>query len=671
MKKYYIATIALIMILCNVSCEKFVEEKLVSTLTFDHYKTDAGLEDLVEAAYSPVRWKFNGEQSYALFNFGDDEFVLGDQFNFVHYNTYASVLNPTEALLNSLWLNNYNGINRCNIGIDLIGAFNDATSKTLGTEAQRRQRIGELRFLRAYYYLMMVQQFGAIPLVLESSNEARTDFPRAPLADVYKAIIADLIYAKDNLSPTTLQLGRATKGAAQHFLAKTYLIRGSAISATAKTERGTVATDMDSVIFHAEAVISGPYILESDFMNLWNGVYPSGYPNVVTPALGANGTAPVGDYSKIKAANSSREIIFAAQFINNVTANGTAGNRVHEYFLMQYDSGIPGIVRDQFNGRPFRRMGPSDYTIDLFDRKNDSRFYKSFRTAYYANAALPTNVFTAANAPDPSLIGKIKFGVGDTAALFIVNDRSNPILQTDLPKYRYQTYARWVKATPTGPAIKGYSTSKYLSLVKHIDPVRVSTVVNEESGVKNGILARLGETYLIAAEAYGRKGLYDDALKHVNKIRERAAYHAGEFKNPQTWKFDGGIKGDVSDTYLNMKATAALFTTNAPSELYPVTVTTTEDRFIHFILNERTRELCGELYRWEDLVRTENLYLRVNQDNGTYVKDGITYKYNPDATGIQPHHKLRPIPNQQIELTTSNGVALTPAEKAAYQNPGY
>jgi hypothetical protein len=160
-------------------------------------------------------------------------------------------------------------------------------------------------------------------------------------------------------------------------------------------------------------------------------------------------------------------------------------------------------------------------------------------------------------------------------------------------------------------------------------------------------------------------------LINVNKIRQRAAYHANEFRNPQTWKFDGGTAGDVSDTYPNMIATPALFTTNAPSELYPTTVNTTGERFIHFILNERTRELCGELYRWEDLARTETLYQRVNQSNGTYVKDGVTYKYNPDATSIQPHHKLRPIPTQQIELVTLNGAALTTEQKKAYQNPGY
>lgn len=676
MKKYYIVAITCLLVVSNMSCKKFIKEDLVSSLTFDYYKTDKGLEDLVDAAYSPVRWKFNGEQSYALFNFGDDEFVLGDQFNNAHYNSYSSVLNPNETLLNALWVNNYDGINRCNVGIELLGQFDDAASKLLGTQEQKNQRLGELHFLRAYYYFQMVQQFGGIPLVLESSREVRTDFPRATTAEVYKAIIADLIFAKDNLKPTTTQLGRATKGAAQHYLAKVYLTRGSAMSTAAKTERGTQASDLDSTIFHALAVISGPAVLESDYMNLWNGVYPNGYPNVTTPALGQSSTAPAGDYAKIKASNSSKEVLFAAQFINNPVANGqnsngsNIGNRVHEYFIMQYDSGIPGMVRDQFNGRPFRRLGPSDYTIDLYDRKNDSRFYKSFRTAYYSNSDAKL-LFSAADAPNPALVGKPKFGIGDTAAYFIVNSRSNPILETNLAKFRYRTYARWIVSASSGQVVKGYTTSKYLSLVKFMDPVRVTTVVNEESGVKNGILARLGETYLIAAEAYGRKGLYGDALFYVNKIRERGAYRAGEFKDPQTWKYNGGTPGDVTSTYPQMVATTALFTTNAPSELYPTTVTTTEERFIHFMLNERTRELCGELYRWEDLARTENLYKRVNQTTGTYVYNGFTYKYNPDASGIQEYHKLRPLPLQQINLTTSNGMALTPAELKAYQNPGY
>jgi hypothetical protein len=122
--------------------------------------------------------------------------------------------------------------------------------------------------------------------------------------------------------------------------------------------------------------------------------------------------------------------------------------------------------------------------------------------------------------------------------------------------------------------------------------------------------------------------------------------------------FDGNAYGDVSSTAPQMQATAALWTTNAPSEEYPSFVTSDADRFIHFMLNERTREMLGEFCRWEDLVRTETLYNR-------------TKLYNKDATNLQPYHKLRPIPAQQIDLTTIDGRPMNAAEKAAYQNAGY
>lgn len=103
----------------------------------------------------------------------------------------------------------------------------------------------------------------------------------------------------------------------------------------------------------------------------------------------------------------------------------------------------------------------------------------------------------------------------------------------------------------------------------------------------------------------------------------------------------------------------ALFTTNAASELYPASVTSIPGRFVHFMLNERTREMCGEFYRWEDLVRTETFYER-------------TKLYNPDITAsFALYHKLRPIPYLQMIAQTVNGKPMTAADMASYQNPGY
>jgi starch-binding outer membrane protein, SusD/RagB family len=649
MKKLVILLLTIGTLLFSVSCKKFIEEDQVSTLTYEYYKTDLGLEDLVRSAYAPLRFKFDNEQAYCLWNFGIDEFILGDQFNYSYYNTYEPRLNSADNFLNGFWVNNYGAINRCNLGIQLINEFNNPTSKIFGSDAQKKQRIAELRFLRGLYYFQMVQQFGGLPIVLNSSDSIRTDFPRSSVADVYNVIIPDLRYASDNLGATSGDIGRAVKGTADHFLAKVYLTRGSAVT----DARGQKLTDIDSAAYYADLVItSNRFFLEADYMNLWAVAYPKGYPNTTVtigaPPYNFDGVSGIaaGESAKLSSSNNSREIIFAAQFSSNIglaspSGSTAGGNRTHEYFLCQYDGGIPGLIRnaDNFNGRPFRRMGPSDYAIDLFDRKNDSRFYKSFRTTFYANA-------TGGKTP-----------IGDTIAQFIVNNKNTTLTAAQVAGMRYIAYARYYKDASNNLQ-EGFSNNKYLSLVKHIDPIRITSTPNEERGVRNGILARLAETYLIGAEAYGRKGNYPKALEYVNKIRQRAAYRINEFRNPATWMYDGSVKGDVSDTYVNMTATDALFTTNAPSENYPAGVNSTEERFIHFMLNERTREMLGEFGRWEDLVRTELLYSR-------------TKLFNKDATSLMPYHKLRPIPQQQIDLTTVNGQIMTAEQKKSYQNPGY
>lgn len=97
---------------------------------------------------------------------------------------------------------------------------------------------------------------------------------------------------------------------------------------------------------------------------------------------------------------------------------------------------------------------------------------------------------------------------------------------------------------------------------------------------------RLGETYLIAAEAAGRKGDYELAAKYINVVRKRAAWADKEVKAPNIGK-KKVAKNDMNSTYDLIKVT--------PDEL--------KSDFVTFILDERGRELLGEIYRWEDLVR--------------------------------------------------------------------
>ena len=639
------------------SCKKFIKEEQVTVLLEEYYKTEAGLEDLVKSAYAPLQWRFSGEQSYGMHNFGTDEFREGDQFNNVRYNDYDANLNSNDAFVNELWTNNYAGIRRCNQGIELISKFNDPAAKVLLTQAQKDLRIAELKALRGLYYFQMVQQFGGVPLILTTPTEPQYEFPRASVAQVYDQIVQDFRSAGPILpwQYPGADRGRATRAMAYHFLAKAYLTRGSAVSDV----RGQKPTDMDSVIFFSNEVITkSGHALEANYASLFDAAYPDGR----VPAPGETGTPPTGSKAKIDANNASNEIIYAAQFSSNLSLATATNNQTHLFYPSAYDAGIPGMVRDFFNQRPFRRLRPTDYTIDIFDKVNDSRFFKSFQTVFYRNVASNTgitNVFTAADAPNAGLVGKPRVGLGDTAALYIVNPIDRPLLTSDLAAMRYNVvFARYKQSTPGGAISTDYTGNKYLSLLKFSDPIRLTTTNNEARGIRNGTFARLADTYLMIAEAYGRKGDYTNALVYVNALRRRAAYKAGEERTSQIWRFLGG-PNTLLNTEANNVATQTLFTTNAPSELYPANVTSTPARFIHFILNERTRELCGEFYRWEDLVRTETLFDR-------------TRLLNPDVSGsFAPFHKLRPIPLLQMITQTSNGKPMTPADMSAYQNPGY
>ncbi|MEM7655285.1 MAG: RagB/SusD family nutrient uptake outer membrane protein, partial [Bacteroidota bacterium] len=88
---------------------------------------------------------------------------------------------------------------------------------------------------------------------------------------------------------------------------------------------------------------------------------------------------------------------------------------------------------------------------------------------------------------------------------------------------------------------------------------------------------------------------------------------------------------------------------------------TAGDVDIDFLLDERARELDGEMHRWFDLAR-----VRISDDPNTeQVISALverTREHNPNATvSIQNWHIVRPIPQDQIDRTVGGYP----------QNPGY
>lgn len=584
------------------ACTNWLSEDGAPKMTYDYYGTEQGVDAAVAAAYSFLRWGCGGERYDVLTELGTDLFTAGsDGKNKTSFNAYGTQLNPEDNILSGLWENHYKGISDANIAMDQILQSDMSESKKLTS-------LGEMLFIRSFLYFELVQQFGKVPLVTEGSFEIRTDFKRAAIADIYKQIITDLRTAVEYLPEKVddSQKGKATSYAASHLLAKVYLTRGSAVTDV----RGQKATDMDSVLYFAENVIkNSPYRLQKNFADLWN-----------IDNMG------------------NSEVIFAVQFTSNPIFNDD-GNTFHLYWLPVYDD-EDGMERDIFYGRPYKRYRPTDKVLfKLYDRKNDSRFYKSFRWAYMSNYAKTIPVWKELEdkgeiyfTPDPQkgqIAGKKKFEVGDTAIYYTIE-------KTGLEKNSIEMKKLRANKSYTYYPYEVHDSKHYPTLIKHLAPNRPS--VAERASSREWVRMRLGETYLIAAEAAGRKGDFDLAAKYINVIRERAAWADGETKTAQYWEIEGGTSDDVNSTYDNIKVTAAELSIGD---------------FVSFILDERGRELLGEICRWEDLVRTEKFY--------EWVK-----KYNSDAeAAIKPYHKLRPIPQTHIDRLDPVG----PVEEE--QNEGY
>ena len=581
----YIKIITIILSIYLISCESYLSEDGAPKLNYDYYATPEGVEAIVNAGYSYLRWGCGGENMTILNEMGTDLFTEGsDGGNKAAFNQYGSQLNPDNENFKGLWENHYKGISNSNIAIQQI--------ETSGlAENLKRTKIAEMKFIRAYLYFDLVQQFGKIPLVTKGSTEVNTSFKRASISDIYIQIISDLREAETNLPQEigSSVKGKATSFTAAHLLSKVYLTRGSAVADT----RGQKSTDMDSVLYYSEKVINeGPYKLLDNYSDLWD-INNMGH----------------------------EEVIFAIQFTSNPIFN-EAGNRMHVYWTSLYED-LPGMKRDIYNGRPYRRLQPTEKVyFSLYDRKNDARLYKSFRWVFYANeeGSIPKWQELSDNngvyfTPDPvkgQISGSPKFELGDTAVYYTVDRYHFPANDSRLKKIlaeRYYTYMPYDM----------YDLAHYPILIKHWAPNRPS--VAELASSREWVRMRLGETYLIAAEAAGRKGNFDLAAKYINTVRERAAWQEGETKMSQYWVIEGGTPFDTSSTFDKIKV--------MPEDL-------SSSDFVEFMLDERARELLGEVNRWEDLVRCEKLY--------EWVK-----KYNKEAKSIQPYHKLRPIPQSHID----------------------
>ena len=459
--------VAACLLISQSSCKDVLKEEVISNIGTDYINTTAGFNSAVNSAYSSLRSYYGTERGLTMSEYGTDLYQAGADGSFKGFHFYDSQLIGTVSIIQELWDELYKGINTCNAVIGRVGGVTGIT------DAVKKQRVAEMKFLRAQYYFIILQQWGGVDLRLTETLVPTKSTTRASEAEMYKAIIADLEASLPDLEnkAKSSDYGRATKAAAEHLLAKVYL--------TKATSSAKASDDYAKAASYAQNVINNyTFKLLPDFASVFT-----------------QGSGEIND-----------EVIFAVQYTSDALTNAD-GNSLHLYFGMQYDVQA-GMQRDIAYGRPFKRLRPTKYTLETVfaDRTNDSRYKKTFRDTWLCNTAggTFTNVFDNSKK-------SVTFKTGDTT-IYI------PGVEWTAEQRAAKPYQVLV------PSL--YNQALFPTLQKFMDPLRPDKTYT--NGSRDYLAFRLADTYLILAEAQLLQGKVQEATDAINKVRRRAAWPGKE-----------------------------------------------------------------------------------------------------------------------------------------------
>lgn len=471
--------LAIIPILIFSSCsENLLKETPLDFLAPENaYNTVPGIQQGISGLHFKVRnsW-YNGdyqdEIGVMLGGLGTDVAFHGEDPNSTRFLcNYKTYLTTENTYMRNFWTWNYELIQRANV---LIESIKVTKPEIWSSDAQKNAYLAEAMFFRAYAYRILVSYYGDVPLVTEAINSAKTDFVRAPKADIYKLMDEDLTFAVANLPKRGKEEGpgRITKGAAAHFLSELYLTQA----------KYQLAVDMASTV-----IDGGDYALMTNRFGSTVDVFGSGD---VFLDLFAYGNQNLSE---------NKEGLWVIQFEPLITGGWSfPGERAWgpAYFRMgNTPDGFPAFRGQLYNGtytgysdtlsRPVSWIHPTNYSAyDIWrsDWNNDIRNAKHMikRNFYYDN---PASAFNKK---------KIDFSLYPAGSRDAIRDTCQYI---------------------------------YPYFMKHADPLHHFTDPSRSGNGfnhKDVYAVRLAETILLRAEAYIGLGKKDLAAADINAIRNRS-----------------------------------------------------------------------------------------------------------------------------------------------------
>lgn len=225
------------LVLSFTSCKDYLTEIEPGTVLLEDFfvSTDAAVQN-VTGCYTPLMWEYNRTYCPEWFigDVASDDALKGggnttDMADIYDVENWRTTDQNTFAL--DFYQAQYQGIGRCNLALEYINKMEIGIDSAF-TQDMKDRLLGEVHYLRAYYYFRLVRLFAGVPMTLEVLRSSEDwEMPRASVDVVFTQILSDLEQANAKLwlksEYPEADMGRATKGAAQAMLMKTNLYMAS------------------------------------------------------------------------------------------------------------------------------------------------------------------------------------------------------------------------------------------------------------------------------------------------------------------------------------------------------------------------------------------------------------------------------------------------------------
>jgi hypothetical protein len=203
-------------------CTDLTETPASSITPVNFYRTEGEVLAALAGVYAQLRNTPSEGDYWGVSEVSSDEMVVptrgSDWYDNgtwleTHRQTWSANSPGTLSFMNNAWNTAYAGIARANVLLDAL------KSTTVPNQAQIE---GEARFLRGFFYYLLMDLFGGVPIATTTELQARA---RASRDSTFRFIESELLAIRAQLPPTrdAGSAGRITRGAVDALLASMYL----------------------------------------------------------------------------------------------------------------------------------------------------------------------------------------------------------------------------------------------------------------------------------------------------------------------------------------------------------------------------------------------------------------------------------------------------------------